>query len=154
MWLCDPKQMKSVFRERKQDNRDRFKQSNKYASRAIKDEAIKKMYAAVATNGQSAHNVAFSDAFHPPVITGVIANGYSGRRSDIITIQAKDNFKVASVKVAIYDENGSLIEAGIAVDNGDDLNWIYTITRDVRGSKIIVRAYDLPGNETVKEVGV
>jgi hypothetical protein len=135
-----------------QANRDRFKRSNEYASDAIKDDATKSMYAAVANQWQTAHNIAFSDAYHPPVITGIIANGYTGHAGNIIMVQAKDNFKVASVTVAVYDANNVLIEEGDAVDNGDRLNWIYTATQNLRGSKILVKAYDLPGNETVKEI--
>jgi hypothetical protein len=137
-----------------QANRDRFKASNEYASDAIKVDAVRKRYAAAANKWQTAHNVAFSDAFHPPVISGVIANGYTGHAGNVITIQAKDNFEVAAVKVSIYDSNGLLIEEDDAVDNGDELNWIYTVKQNLRGSKIVVKAYDLPKNETVKEVMV
>ena len=135
-----------------QANRDRFKRSNEYASEAIKDKATKEMYEARATKRQTANNVAFSDAFHPPVILGIITNGFKGVAGDVITVQAKDNFKVASVKIAIYDNSNVLIEEGEAVDNNDELNWMYTAANNSRGSKIIVKVYDLPENETVREV--
>ena len=138
--------------EAEQAVRDRFKQSNDYASFAVKDPKLKEQYEAVAKKRQTANNVAFSDAYHPPVISGILAYGYAGVTGNIITVQAWDNFKVVSVKVAIYDENDIIIEVGDAVDNGDKLNWMYTVTKNVRGSKIIVKAYDLPGNETMKEV--
>ena len=131
--------------------RDRFKQSNDYASSVVKDPKLKAQYEAVAKKRQTANNVAFSDAYHPPVISGILAYGYAGVTGNIITIQARDNFKVASVMVAIYDENDIIIEQGNAVDNGDKLNWMYTVTKNGRGSKIIVKAYDLPWNETTKE---
>ena len=141
--------------EAEQANRDRFARSNTYAKTSIKDPEIKKMYEAVAKKNQTANNVAFSDAYRPPVIKGILAYGYSGAAGNIITIQATDNFKVTAVKVSIYNSDNTLIEEGDAVDNGDKLNWMYTVSQannNVAGSKIMVKAYDMPGNETVKEI--
>src|SRR5205085_9732044 len=120
----------------------------------IKVPEIKLKYAAVAKKWQTANNVAFSDAFHPPEISAILSFGYAGVTGNIISVQAWDNFKVVSVKVSICDKNNNVIEEGEAVDNGDNLNWMYTVTKNVRGTKIVVKAYDLPGNETVKEVEV
>ena len=141
--------------EAEQANRDRFARSNAYAKTSIKDPLVKQMYEAVAKKNQTANNVAFSDAYRPPVIKGILAYGYSGVAGNIITIQATDNFKVTAVKVTIYDSENILIEKGDAVDNGDKLNWMYTISQvnnHVAGTKIIVKAYDMPQNETVKEI--
>lgn len=141
--------------EAEQANRDRFARSNTYAKTSIKDPLVKQMYEAAAKKNQTANNVAFSDAYRPPVIKGILAYGYAGVMGNIITVQATDNFKVTAVKVSIYDSDNILIEEDNAVDNGDRLNWMYTISRDnnnVSGSKIIVKAYDMPGNETIKEM--
>ncbi|MBL7697101.1 MAG: hypothetical protein JNK79_03045 [Chitinophagaceae bacterium] len=56
------------------------------------------------------------------------------------------------MKVSIYDNEDKLIEEGDAIDNGDELNWLYKVTVDAPGKKIIAKAYDLPENETVKEI--
>lgn len=137
-----------------QRNRNRFKWSNEYATEAIKDDATKKMYAAAANRRQSAHNVAMSDAFYPPKILGVLTHGYTGAKGNVICVQATDNFRVVAVKVSVYDIEGVLIEEGNAVDNADGFNWMYTVTVDALGSKVVVRAYDLPENETVKELRI
>ena len=60
--------------------------------------------------------------------------------------------KVCSVKVAIYSTTGELIEEGDA--SPDDVIWMYKTTRlnkNVIGTKIIAKAYDLPGNEGAME---
>jgi hypothetical protein len=48
-----------------------------------------------------------------------------------------------------------LIEQGEFADNGDNINWIYSATISVEhiaGYKIVVSAYDISGNVTVKDV--
>ena len=52
----------------------------------------------------------------------------------------------------IYSALGELIEEGNAVT--DDILWMYEATgnNSIEGSKIVAKAYDLPGNEGVKEV--
>ena len=141
--------------EKEQANRNRFKNSTHYAKHAVKDAAIKSNYAAVAKEWQTAYNVAFQDASYGPEVSGIITKSYAGEIGDVIFIQAKDNFKVIKVYVSIYDGNNDLVEKGEAVDNGDGLNWIYTVTqlnKNVPASKIIVTAYDLPYNEAMMEV--
>jgi hypothetical protein len=84
----------------------------------------------------------------------MITLGYCGRPGDIFVIQAKDDFKVVTVKVQIYGSSGELVEEGAAFENGDGLNWVYVAKKanaDVPGSKIIVTAIDLPGNEGALE---
>ena len=57
------------------------------------------------------------DAFHGPKVSGIITQSYAGRKGNIIFIQARDNFKVTTVRVSIYNEKDKLIEEGDAVDN-------------------------------------
>lgn len=138
--------------EKEYANRLRFKRSNDYASTAVKIPELKAQYEAVAKKGQTANNVAFSDAFHAPKILAMLTHGYYGVKGNVISIQATDNFKVTAVKVFIYDAANTLVEGGDAIDNGDKLNWMYTVTANVMGSRIVAKAYDLPGNETVQEM--
>jgi hypothetical protein len=94
--------------------------------------------------------VAVQDAFHPPVVTGLITQTYKGTIGDAVVVQVSDNFKVAAVKVSIQNAAGELIEDGAAVKNTDGLNWIYTATAanpNLPGTKITATATDLPGNE-------
>jgi len=103
--------------------------------------------------GQSAYNVAFRDARYAPEVTAINAKGYTGRAGDLIFVQAKEDFMVTAVKVSIYSASGELIEEGNAVT--DDILWMYQATginSEIEGSKIVAKAYDLPGNEGVREV--
>ena len=136
-------------------NRRKFKFSSLYATEVIKDENAKAAYTAAARPNQSAHNVAFMDAFIAPEVQGIIAQGYRGKPGDIIIVQATDNFRVKAVKVSIHDPAGELIETGDAVGNGDNANWVYTAKQpngSVAGSRITATVIDLPGNEGVMEI--
>lgn len=131
----------------------RFKESIAYASEAVKDPALKNLYQAKAKRSQSAHNIAFQDAFHAPVVHE-ISLGYRGLVGDLITVQAEDDFKVTAVKITIHDADGELVEEGNAVA-GKKFNWTYTVTQanaNVAGSKIRAVATDLAGNEGSLEV--
>lgn len=135
--------------------RSKFTQAIAYAKVAIKDPVIKAAYAAVAKPGQTAFNMACSDAFNPPTVESINLEGYNGLLGDIITIRATDVFKVTQVKVAIHNAAGDLLEQGDAEMQATGDDWLYTTTQvnDVpEGSTISVTALDLPGNETVMEV--
>ena len=122
-----------------------------YSQKAIKDPELKKAYEAVATGGQTAANMANSDAWHAPVVNDIIANGYKGNAGDVIFVQATDDFRVASVKISIFDRAGALIEEGQALLHG--LMWMYVGQHNHdNASRIVATAYDLPENEGVLEV--
>ena len=129
---------------------DKMLRCNDYAIAAIKDPQVKEAYAAAAVGGQTAVNVAFKDAWHAPIVHSITAQGYKGNAGDLIFVQATDDFKVASVKVSIFDENGIVIEEGNAMQDG--LLWMYTAVRNSDAAhRIVATAYDLPGNEGVME---
>jgi hypothetical protein len=137
--------------------RQRFKKAITYANAVVKDAALKQAYFNAAKRGQSAHNVAFLDAYYPPEIITMITQGYRGVVGDVIVVIAKDDFKVAAVTISIYTATGELMEAGAAVANRDGLSWQYICTKQhvaIAGCKIIATATDLPGNEGVMEVGL
>lgn len=124
-----------------------------YGKVAAKAPETRPGYMAARKKGQSAYNVAFRDARYPPEVTAITAKGYTGKAGDLIYVQAKDDFMVTAVKVSIYSATGELIEEGNAVT--DDILWMYQATGEnpeIEGSKIVAKAYDLPGNEGVKEV--
>jgi hypothetical protein len=126
-----------------------------YAQSAIKNPDIKRDYKAVATGGQSAFNVAIKDARYPPQVTAITSRGYSGNSGDIIFIQATDNFRVTAVTVAIFSSEGEIIEEGNAAYDGSI--WLYHVSRKnekIEGSRIIAKAFDLPGNEGSLEVNM
>ena len=55
-------------------------------------------------------------------------------------------------KGEIINDKGT--EKGNAVVQANKLDWVYTVVNDngsVAGDKIVVKAYDMPGNETKEE---
>jgi len=135
-------------------NQERMSKCSKYGKAALKNKKLRNAYQEAAKPHQSAYNVAWKDAWHPPRIVSIVTSGYKGRPGDILFVHATDNFKVVSVKILIYN-NDVLVEEGEAVATGDSLMWTYTAlssVNDLPDLKIIAKAYDLPGNEAVMEV--
>ena len=131
----------------------KMKRCNRYAFHAIENIELKEAYAAVARGGQTAVNIAFRDAWRSPFVHDIIATSYKGNTGDIIFIHASDDFKVQNVLVTIADANGEFIEQGDAVQQGPI--WLYVATTThTHPAKITARAYDLPGNEALKELAI
>jgi hypothetical protein len=144
-----------LFSEKQLNHQKRFKMSTRYANEVIKDSVLKAAYQLAASKKQSAQNVAFRDAYYPPEILSVVTKAYTGNIGNIIVIHAVDDFKVASVNVAIHDSLGNIVERGDATTDENAMLWIYTASAtnaSVQGGVIKVSAFDLPMNETVKEV--
>ena len=134
---------------------ERFKAATGYAKDAMLDPEMKKAYAKAANRRQTAYNIAFRDAYNAPVVKAVFTNGYRGVAGDSIIVQAKDDFKVNEVKVAIFNPLGELIEQGEAVAMGDRKSWNYTVTQangSLAGTKIKASAFDIPENEGILEI--
>jgi hypothetical protein len=138
-----------------QANRDRFKESNAYAAWAVTVTSLKEMYQAAAKKRQTANNVAFQDAYYSPEVLGILTHSYKGSIGNIITINAKDNFKVVKVSVSIYNSENKLLENGSATANPDGISWNYVAEKDnpeLPGCKIKASAFDTPGKEGSLEV--
>lgn len=128
----------------------RFTASAAYANAAVTDPEMYNAYLKKAKRGQSPNNVAFKDAFTAPEVTSIVSTGYAGQPGNPIIIEATDDFKVASVKVAIHNAANELVEEGAAAATASGLSWIYTATQAnaaLAGSTITATAVDLPGNE-------
>ena len=122
-----------------------------YAKKVVNDPALKAMYDTVTKDGQTAFNVATSDALKAPEVTGILTDGYRGNPGDQIIIDAMDDFKVAAVAVFIQTAKGDLLEHGIAGLEPETTKWLYkaTVTNpSPAGSVITAMAKDLPGNVT------
>ena len=135
--------------------RDRFKAAITYATAAIKEPAANRAYADRAKRGQIAHNVAFLDAFFPPVVQGIITQGYHGRVGDLIVVHAQDDFKVSAVRISIHNAANELIEEVAATENLNGLSWSYVVTQtniNVAGSTINASAIEISENEGWLEV--
>lgn len=135
--------------------RIKFEAASRYARTAIEDPDLKAAYNAKAKRGMSAYNVALTDFFKAPLVTGIDISNYSGSPGDTIRVLATDDFKVQAVRVSILNAAGAVVEEGAAITapEGNDL-WIYTATTANTAAaegKVSVQASDLPGNVTTAE---
>ncbi len=140
--------------EAQKNVRRRFQRGIIYGKSAIADPATRSLYAAKATGGRSAFNVAVADFFNAPQIEEINLGNYSGAVGSTITITVTDDFAVSSVHVKIENMDGSLVEEGEAVPADTEIDWVYTatVTNDnLAGDKITVTAYDMPGNTDDQE---
>lgn len=135
----------------------RFREATLYAKKALADEEIRQMYddkACKADRCLSATNVAVADYLNGPVIRDVDLSGYSGGLQDEIRVFATDDFRVESVMVEIFRDDGSLLEVGMADPAADELYWVYyaqSVNVSPEGCKLVVSVSDLPGNVARQE---
>jgi len=70
-------------------------------------------------------------------------------------VYATDDFRVHRVYVTIENDQNQELESGFAVQEENTDWWKFVVSEAhviPTGGKVIVSAYDLPGNEAVKEV--
>lgn len=130
----------------------KFSKAVRYAKKLKANPVLKEMYQAGASGGQTAYNVALSDALKAPEVLDINAEAYTGTAGEVIVIEAADNFRVKEVKVVINNVLGELLEQGNAVESEDADEWLYTVTAanpTPEGSLIKVTAIDHPGNRAV-----
>jgi hypothetical protein len=148
----------AVPTEKQEEIRDQFSAASLYAQVAVADPDLKKQYQKKASAGKNAYNVAFRDYLKAPEVKSLDTANYNGTPGSTIVIKAKDDFRVAEVKVSIRTSAGVLVEEGDAVLNPVDRNkWIYTAMQSnasPTGSKISATALDLPGNKGVLETTI
>ncbi|ULQ51712.1 hypothetical protein [Flavihumibacter fluvii] len=138
-----------------EENRTKFRVAQAYAKKAIKNDAVKLAYQAMAKPGQAAFNVAFTDAYLAPEILGIVTENYKGLPNHSILVRALDDFKVTSVKVQVFSPAGALLEEGDAVEDENTIDWTYLATTanpNLPGTTIKATAMDVPGNKTVLEL--
>jgi uncharacterized protein YjbJ (UPF0337 family) len=129
----------------------KFQEAVIYAKGAITDEITKVAYNSTAKNGQSAYNVAIADFFNAPKIESINLSGYAGKVGESIIVKATDDFQVKQVTVAIYNEDGSIVEKGEAQLDASNTYWVYVTTaqnNQLQGDKIVIQASDILGNLT------
>jgi hypothetical protein len=140
--------------EKLQSVRLRFADCIAYAKSAVKNPEMRARYQAAIKGGQTAFNVATSDALNPPEIKHIDATGYLGNIGESILVTATDDFMVAAVSVSILNTSGDLIEQGNA-NIQPDKNWIYiasNLNPEYPNSVIAVTAEDQPGNTTTSTI--
>jgi hypothetical protein len=134
---------------------DKFQLAAVYALGVLADAPTKAAYDLVLGPNQSAYNLAIADYFIAPTVNDVDANAYTGAVGSKIKVNATDDFMVKTVKVSITHPDGTLVEEGLAVQEGNGPHWIYTATAanaSIGGNKVKATATDLPANVTVKEI--
>ena len=131
--------------------RDRFAEASLFAKGAIASPDLKGEYERKAPAGKTAFNMAFKDYLKAPVVKSINPGTYTGLAGSLISITAKDDFRVAEVLVSIRTATGELVEEGKATLNPINLNlWIYTTVKanpSFAGGSISATAKDIPGNE-------
>jgi hypothetical protein len=144
-----PKERTGELSEAQKMQQGRFQEAILYGKSVLADATLKAEYKAAAPEGVTAYNVAVGDFLHAPNIKSVDVSKYTGKPGETIEMEISDDFRVADVKVAIYNPDGSVVEQGNAKQQPNSLKWVYTATAandSLSGDKIVIRAYDLPGN--------
>ena len=126
--------------------RYRMKVAAAYASVILQDPELKAYYASKAGPGQNAYNMAVKDAYKSPAVQHLQLEDMT------VVVTAKDEFRVAEVKVRVIDAAGSIQETGMAVLGRNGVDWYYKVDSLPAGRRVVVVAVDLPGNETVREL--
>jgi len=147
----------SVVSELAKEHRLLFKEAAVYAKKAMNDPALKQAYKSKCKARQNAYARAVEDFFDSPVIGEIDLSKYTGEPESFIRIYATDGCRVGKVRVRIENEQGEEVETGLADKEGTTDWWKFIATAPTllaNGGKVIVTAYDLPGNEATKEAGI
>lgn len=141
--------------EKQLARQEHFQSAVIYGKSSAANPALKAEYGSgVNEKLNSPYMVAVADFLNAPSIQEVNLKEYTGNVGDRITIRVTDDFKVAEVKVAIHNPDGTLVEEGNAVQALAGFDWTYTATVknvSLDGDRITITAYDMPGNETTEE---
>lgn len=136
--------------------RARFARAAQYARAKMGDPVSRAEYeAGISATKPSAYIVAITDYLRAPVVHEIDRSRYEGQVGDPLIVFASDDFKVASVQVAIIGPDGSPLESGDAALQPETLTWLYnaTVANDaLAGTRIVATARDNAGNATPGEV--
>ena len=150
-----PEKKKRKLSEAQKVQTRKFSTAIAYGKQAVQDPAAKAAYQAQAKGGQTAFNVAVSDCLNAPRIEEPDLSAYQGAKGSQLILPVADDYLVTEVSVAMYNQAGALVEAGAAQLHNNGADWVYTTQKqnaNFKGSKLIIRASDLPGNTVEKEV--
>jgi len=140
----------SIDSELRIKNKLRFKEASAFAKKAMNDPELKQAYKKKCKARVTAYARAVQDFFNVPSIGEIDLSNYSGETNSFIRVYTTDDFRVNQVKVRIENQQSEAVEAGFAEQEGNTDWWRYIVTEPnllSTGGKIIVSAYDLPGNE-------
>lgn len=139
------------------ERQEHFQEAVIYGKTVVVTPELKAIYETSVPEGKSVYKIALADFLRAPKISHVDVNEYTGQAGSIIKLRAVDDFMVKSVTVAIYNNDGSLVEQGNAVASPNGLDWVYKATTSngsIAGDKIVIRASDLPGNIAEQDVNL
>ena len=136
---------------------EKFQLASRYAKSVITnaDKAMEDAYARVLKPRQNVYSRALEDFMSSPIVKTIGTSSYTGAVGGKIATRAVDDFRVTEVRVEISAANGTLLEAGNALQNINGIDWTYTTTQAnnlLAGTKIKVIATDVPGNKGTLEV--
>jgi hypothetical protein len=118
-----------------------------YAKAAINDPILKAKYQAEAVDGQTAFNVATSDALQHPELIQIKKTSHQESPAAGIIVPSKDDFKEATITVSVHQATGELLEQGNAAIEPGTNDWIYRPANAIpAGSRISLVTKDLPEN--------
>jgi hypothetical protein len=129
--------------------RERFSRAAAFGRSVMADPALRAIYAGDPANERRCYLAAMTDALRAPVIDALETTAFRGAIGDPIVIRARDDHAVITVRVAVKDATGVVLEQGPA--SAADGAWRYEMTRSVAaGSTVTVAAtaMDRPGNAT------
>ena len=131
-----------------------FTRAARRADQALEDPARREFYERIALERDSdARRVAHKDFLVKPSFLPLDLSEYRGAVGDKIAVVAKDDIGLASVIFTLTAVDGTRIEQGPALEDGDRTgDWIYTSTVAVPvGADIFIeaRGVDHAGNKAV-----
>lgn len=131
-----------------------FRNAQAYAAKILADPLQRKLYQELGlARKQPPNALLISNFLTPPTVDQIEASGYKGRPGNTIKVLASDDIEVVSVKVAIRDHVGALLEEGSA--QKDHGVWFYTVTTTVpQGQAVTIEATatDRPGHHATLSI--
>ena len=132
----------------------RFKEATVYAKKAIDNPELSRAYKSKCKARQNAYNRAIQDFYSAPTIGEIDLSNCTSDTDSFVRVYATDDFLVKQVRIRIENKQGDVIESGLAEREGDTDWWKFVVTAPnilSKGGKVIVSAFDLPGNEATSE---
>jgi len=132
--------------------REEFRAASNFAKTVKANSALLAFYGSIAEQRDvTVRVVAMGDYLKKPTIKPLNLDNYKGRIGDVIEIRAEDDLGLADLSVKIVAQDGTPIESGQAVEEGERSGkWNYTITKAVAmGSDVFieVKGCDHAGNK-------
>jgi hypothetical protein len=131
-----------------------FKKAVNYVKTVMADETSRAFYEDLAEKRETTlRALCMSDFLNAPTMEDLDLSRYQGNVGDRILITTSDKVGVVRVDVSLKNMDGTTIEQGQAVEQGDGSgSWEYVATVPVApGTDIFIKAeaYDRPGHRTV-----